>query len=438
MQVSELIDNEYRSYAMYTIGNRAIPSLMDGLKPVQRMLVHALNKAGSGEHKTADIAGRISGYGYAHGETSAQDALSLLAAPWNNQKPLINGHGNFGSRMVPSPAAARYTFVSKNKTYEDYFSESRCVANRDPDVSAPEFYLPPLPWVLVNGIRGIAVGFACLIFPYDIDDVKKSVIDAIDGKRNRRPALAPNVGECYGDPDNYKRVTFLGKIESAKKYRGKLTVIVSDLPWSMDRKKYHDILVKLTEVGKIDDFSDNSGKGKFNFIITMSGDQIKAYEKSPIDYLKLSVTMHENLTTIDHEGNLAVFDWPEELIKAWVDARLKFYEIELVEMIEDADLTLRRLGATERMVSDVITGKFKPSDFKSKALLETAIAAHYDKEGKLGITSKLGAMPAYAFTEAEHKKLLAEISQQAETLTKYQKMTGASLMKQRLQTKKET
>lgn len=118
--LKSIIDNEALAYAMYTVENRAIPNMIDGLKPVQRFVVARALELGKGNrdkfHKLASIAGGVADLGYHHGEGSAQDAGALMANTWNNNYPILDGQGNFGSRLVQEAAASRYIFARVGKT----------------------------------------------------------------------------------------------------------------------------------------------------------------------------------------------------------------------------------------------------------------------------------------------------------------------------------
>jgi DNA topoisomerase-2 len=430
MNITELIDNEYKPYAVYTVEHRAIPNLMDGLKPVQRFLVYAVNKAGSGQHKNADIAGRIAGYGYAHGEVSAQDALAKLAANWNNQIPLFNQHGSFGSRYVQKAAAARYIYVSKNDAITHHFDEKNSVEAEDPDIKSPAFYLPRIPWVLVNGIQGIAVGYASLILPRDVVWVKKAIIAILEHRPCPFiPVYDLGSGSCWFDPAA-NRYVFEGVIESVKKYRGQTKVVIRDIPWGYDREKYNDVLDKLELDDKILDFYDESGKDGFKCTVTLSEAQAKAFEKDQFGYLKLRKTFTENLTTITHDGKIKCFANTEELIREWVKVRLYYYDIEKQRMLAEIQSEIRLGGSLIVFMADVITGKFKPWELKSKQALEIELKTRYgvDSDG----ASMLSSIPVYKFTSAELKKVSDKHTADIGRKTKLEQTTPQTMMKENL------
>lgn len=174
--VTNLIDNDYKDYSKYVLYSRAIPSLIDGLKPSQRKILYTATKvAKTSRIKTASLAGAvIEKANYHHGDASLNDAINKMAQTFNNNLPLLSGEGSFGSRLVQEAAAARYTFVRLNDNFNKYFVDTDILlAGEDPEDPEPRFYLPTIPWVLVNGISGIAVGFATEIQPRNPEQLQK-------------------------------------------------------------------------------------------------------------------------------------------------------------------------------------------------------------------------------------------------------------------------
>ena len=176
MNISELIDGKYKDYSKYVLYSRAIPHMIDGLKPSQRkILFTALKTAKNSRIKTASLSGNtISSANYHHGDASLNEAITKMVQVHSNNIPLLVGEGSFGSRLVPDAAAPRYTFVKMSANYDKYFADTM-VADKsaDPEDPEPEFYLPIIPWVLVNGIKGIAVGFATEIQPRNPKQISK-------------------------------------------------------------------------------------------------------------------------------------------------------------------------------------------------------------------------------------------------------------------------
>lgn len=317
----DVIDNEYRGYAMYTIQNRAIPSVIDGFKPVQRKLFYAMRQNGGRKIKAAEVGGSLSSYGYGHGEASAQAAIIKMAQDWNNNIPVFIGHGNFGTRLIQSAAAPRYIYVSSNPITESIFVDNDVLdKNSDPEDVEPHHYLPLIPWVLLNGISGIAVGFATDILPRSAKDLVAAVTQYCSGKPITNPLL-PTFPGFKGKTTKLEdgRYQTTGIIEPGKRN----SYVISELPWGYDRESYFNLLVEMSEDGKINSFDDHCDSTGFNFIVKMNPEQRSAAEKDLIKYFKLTKTHSENYTCIDEKGKLIIFSHVHDVIKYFCDYRVK-------------------------------------------------------------------------------------------------------------------
>jgi len=165
--ISKVAANEWKSFAMYTVESRAIPNMIDGLKPVQRFYLYSSILNSKKEFKKVSaVSGIISDYGYNHGESSAAGAGQLMAATWNNNICLIEGRGSFGTRLVQEAGAARYVYTRLSDNFNKYMKDiDLSPVHEDPEHEPPAFYLPIIPMVLVNGTKGIATGFVAIAFP---------------------------------------------------------------------------------------------------------------------------------------------------------------------------------------------------------------------------------------------------------------------------------
>lgn len=394
MNVSELMDTDYRDYSMYVISNRAIPSAIDGLKPVQRKILYAaVNKYPKGKKiKVADLGG-ISDIGYHHGETSAQAAAVNMAAPWQNNVPVLQHHGNFGSRLVRASAAPRYIFASVGGAYEKYFVDTLVAPkNTDPDSPEPLHYLPQIPWVLVNGVEGIAVGFAVKILPRSPKDLKAAVTKVIQGKKipnTITPTLPDFKGEVLkGDSDLQWVVR--GVIEEAGVYG----YTISELPIGVDRETYVTFLDKLCDEDKIKDYDDLCDDSGFSFKIKVSAAHKRAI-KNPHKFFKLEKSYTENLTTIGHDGKLKVFDSVADLIRYFVDYRTKMYGERIKKELSLVSGKINRIHCKIEFVKMVINGKINLKR-TSKDELVKKIQKTLTKEPD--IIKSLISIPIYNFT----------------------------------------
>ena len=357
--IKDIIDVDYRSYAMYVLENRAIPSYIDGMKPVHRKLFYAMLTEHKGKKtKVADLGG-ISKYGYHHGEGSACSAAVTITADWNNNVPLFNGHGNFGSRLIQEAAAPRYIFASLNPDIEKIFIDYEvCDVHEDAeDHPEPKTYLPIIPWVLVNGIEGIAVGFACRYLAHLPSDIAKACILELNGKLKDDhviPVTFPGFkGSVVQDTPN--RVITKGVVTRTKRN----TWEISEVPWGFDRESMINLLEKLTDDGKIDDYDENCDDSGFNFTIKMNSAMDAKCAKDPIAHLKLERAYSENYTALDEHGKLRLFESKIDIIRAFVKYRLgkvaEMIKYDLNAILVDIEWSLRK----QAFITDVVTNKIK-------------------------------------------------------------------------------
>ena len=268
--ISNIIDTKYRDYSMYVLGHRAIPSAIDGMKTSQRKVLYTAIKTAKTKLKTASLAGNaISHANYHHGPTSLESAIGLMTAEWANNVALLDGEGNFGSRLVNEPAAARYTMVKLSQNYSKYFADDDLLDRyQTHDIEDPEpmYYLPLIPWALVNGIKGIAIGYACELQPRNPKDLKRLCVDYLSGKnidhRKILPYFSGFKGTVEETPDGY---ICTGVYEQ----KSQTKLHITELPVGIEREKYIKHLDKLEDAGEIVNYIDNCSKNSFDFMVTL-------------------------------------------------------------------------------------------------------------------------------------------------------------------------
>ena len=122
--LSNVASREWKSFAMYTVENRAIPNMIDGLKPVQRFYLYSsIQNTKRDFKKVSAVSGIISDYGYNHGEGSAAGSGQLMAATWNNNICLVEGRGSFGTRLIQDAGAPRYVYTKLSSNFEKYIKD---------------------------------------------------------------------------------------------------------------------------------------------------------------------------------------------------------------------------------------------------------------------------------------------------------------------------
>ena len=217
---SKYINDTSLSYALYVASTRALPSITDGLKDGQRKALWLMRNKGD-KIKTVSLSGEmIQSNLYVHGDMSASDTIGKLAAPYLNNIPLLEGIGNFGTKITPGEiGAARYTYVKKpkyanNLVYND-LDLIELKENYDGSNLEPISFLPLLPLVLLNGISGIAVGWKTDILPRSKKDLQKAVEAVLSNKKI--PKLKPHFSSLHEDVKiawTYKQLGYDGKSDS--------------------------------------------------------------------------------------------------------------------------------------------------------------------------------------------------------------------------------
>ncbi len=293
------IKSSYLDYSMSVIVSRALPDVRDGMKPVHRRILFAMDDLGLAPNKaykkSARLVGEVLGKYHPHGDFSVYEAMVRMAQPWNLRYPLVDGQGNYGSMDGDSAAAMRYTesrmsWVATEmlKDLEKDTIDFR--SNFDETLKEPTVLPSALPNLLVNGSSGIAVGMATNIPPHNLGEVisgLKALIEnpELTGEELMQYVPAPDFptgGIIYGY--NEVRNAFLtgrGKIIlRAKTYieedkRGKQTIIVSELPYQVNKaslvERVADLVRQKTLEG-ISDIRDESDRDGVRVVIEIKRD----------------------------------------------------------------------------------------------------------------------------------------------------------------------
>lgn len=396
ISVADYTNNYYMDYSLYVIQSRAIPNYIDGLKVVQRKLIYAaLQQASNKKTKVAELGSSLSSYEYLHGETSAQDALVGMAAGWKNNIPLFDGHGNFGSRLIQESAAPRYIYVSLSNKFKDTFTDS-VVCDFRPDNPEPITYLPLIPWSLINGISGVAVGFACNILPRDWKDVKQACLEYLT-KGKIKTEIQVKYPHFRGTIELLEdgRWTTSGII-SKEKIGRKEVYVISELPIGYDREKYFNYLLKLQNANKISSFDDECDKEGFKFLVYTEPDQRKAIDKDMMKFFGLIKTETENLSTVDEHGKLRIFANVQDLIKDFCNFRLQKTKESLQYSINLTETRIEELKVRKQFIANVVDNVINLKNYTKKELLSYVLTL-----GDINndIADKIISIPSYSFTK---------------------------------------
>lgn len=418
--LTEVAQNEMLDFAQYTVASRAIPNMIDGLKPVQRFYLYSsLQNSRRDFKKVSAVSGVVSDYGYNHGEVSAAGAGQLMAATWRNNVCLVEGRGSFGTRQVQEAGAARYVYTKVSPNFDRYIKDIELSPeHEDPEHEPPAFYLPVLPLVLLNGASGIATGFATNILPRSEKDVTKAIRELLTGGKIK-------TGISVSFPD------FRGKTEYDKnsdryvcsgiwRKVGKTTLIIEEIPYGYDRENYIKVLDDLEDSGMIVGYEDQTDNRGFRFEVKLKQNTSANWRDAEIaKQFKLIKNHAENLTVIGPADDLREYNDPKELIRDFVDYRLGILQRRIDRQIAEHDELLRWLRVKIQFIEAVLNDKivFKNNTRKQvsdQILVETS-ALDTD-------TGRLLSLNILSLTKEQVTALKNEIKE-AQAALKYWKST---------------
>jgi len=285
VDLKETMETSYIDYAMSVIASRALPDVRDGLKPVQRRVLYSMVELNNGpdkpHRKCARIVGDTMGKFHPHGDSSIYGALVNMAQEWNTRYPLVDGHGNFGSEDGDGAAAMRYTEARLSKISMEMVADINkdtveFTPNFDETEKEPSVLPSRYPNLLVNGTSGIAVGMATNIPPHNLTETINAIIKIIDNKvQENRDTTIEEIMEIIKGPDFPTGATILGRKDIEQAYRtgrgkiktravseietmdnGKSRIIVTELPYMVNKAKLVEKIASLVKEKKIDGITD--------------------------------------------------------------------------------------------------------------------------------------------------------------------------------------
>ncbi|HAL93260.1 MAG TPA: DNA gyrase subunit A, partial [Spirochaetaceae bacterium] len=278
--IEEEVKSSYLNYAMSVIVSRALPDVRDGLKPVHRRLLYAMDELGLRSNaptkKSARITGDAMGKYHPHGDQSLYDALVRMAQPFSLRYPLVQGQGNFGSIDGDPPAASRYTEAKLSKIGEEMLADLDketvdFVPNYDESLKEPSVLPSAIPNLLINGSSGIAVGMATNMPPHNLREIALAIeafIDkpdiTIDDLMNyvKGPDF-PTGGIIYGlqgIKDAYEtgrgRLTVRGRFIIETMKSGREQIVFTEIPYALNKTILVTRIAELVREKQIDGISD--------------------------------------------------------------------------------------------------------------------------------------------------------------------------------------
>ena len=299
--IEDEMKKSYIDYAMSVIVQRALPDVRDGLKPVHRRILYAMQEAGMSSNKpykkSARIVGEVLGKYHPHGDSSVYEAIVRLAQDFSTRYLLVDGHGNFGSVDGDSAAAMRYTEVRMSKIAEEMLEDIEketvdFVPNYDESLKEPSVLPAKIPALLVNGSSGIAVGMATNIPPHNLCEVIDGLIMLIDNPEIEIPELmtvikgpdfptgamilgTDGIVSAYTTGRGVVKIRCQAHIEPMPKNKSR--IIVTELPYQVNKARLIENIAQLVQDKVIDgitDLRDESDRKGMRVVIELRHDVV--------------------------------------------------------------------------------------------------------------------------------------------------------------------
>jgi len=414
-EITGEMQRKYIDYSMSVIVSRALPSVEDGMKPVHRRILYAMKLLGLEKgmtKKSARIVGDIIGKFHPHGDTAVYDAMVRMAQDFSLRYPLILGQGNFGSMDGDRAAAMRYTEAKLNKIavelLQDIDKETvKFNPNFDNSLKEPELLPGKVPNLLINGSSGIAVGMATNIPPHNLNEVCDATIKLID-----KPAIdTDELLEIVKGPDfptggqlvseNLKEIYENGKGGivlrakiSTESGKTKDSIVVSEIPYQVNKADLVKDIAKLVSEKKLPDVSDirdESSKGKVRIVIELKkGSDSKFTINRLYKNTKLQTRFDCNLIGLIggvpqvltlKKILMTYIDYRKKIITNRTEFGLKKAEARL-HIVEGLQIALKNLNAVIELIKkskggtealDGLIKKYKLTKKQAEAILEISL-----------------------------------------------------------------
>lgn len=301
VNIEEELQSSYLDYAMSVIVGRALPDVRDGLKPVHRRVLFAMNVLGNDWNKaykkSARVVGDVIGKYHPHGDSAVYDTIVRMAQPFSLRYMLVDGQGNFGSIDGDSAAAMRYTEVRMAKIAHELLADLDketvdFVPNYDGTEQIPEVMPTRIPNLLINGSSGIAVGMATNIPPHNLTEVVSGCLAYIENEDISIEELmthipgpdfptAAMINGRKGIEDAYRtgrgKIYLRSRAEIEVEKNGKETIIVSEIPYQVNKARLIEKIAELVKEKKIEGISalrDESDKDGMRIVIECKRDAV--------------------------------------------------------------------------------------------------------------------------------------------------------------------
>lgn len=421
----DLVKEEYRTYQIYTLMDRAIPYLQDGLKPSQRRILFTLWKnSNKGLVKVSSLTGLVLTL-HPHGPASVEQSIINLAQDYafSNNYPLIDKKGYFGERMETQAAAARYIEAKLGKVAElllfDDMNQVQMAPNYDEKVMEPVGLLPKLPIMLLNGAEGIGTGFSSVIPSFNHSDIIKSMISFVETGKIKK--IKPYFRYYNGNIEVDEKGRIITRMEF-KEIGGK--IFITEVPKGYDSTKIYRHLNKFMDSDYLKDYIDSSVDNTINIELIFKRGQTPNLEEVELT-MAASSSIVPNYTLITERG-VKVFHTAEEILEVFTGQRLivtkRRYELLIEEYQERLDKNNEIIRFIKEKHYAIAEKKANRKDY-----------VDYLNKQKFVYSEYLADMAIYRMTKEEVEKRQIMIKDDTKALNEFKKiLKSPALIKEKL------
>lgn len=429
MEITKFFATDYIDYGAYD-NVRKIASVIDGQKiSMRKCLYTVLDKNISNPIKVSQLMSKVSEHtNYLHGEQSLYGVIVGMAQdfPDSNNIPYFQREGSFGSVLMKDAAASRYIFTCKEKYLDLIFrkEDNALIGNQifEGDKIEPEFYVPIIPMLLVNGSLGLSTGYMQKILPRNPKDLIKWILFKLEGKKYNK-AILPWYNKFKGSVDqgqNENSFFIKGRYNKINDY----TIEIDELPVGYDLKGYLKVLDQLVDDKKIRDYDDYSENGEFKFKIHFFRNQGLDPKTCDIySELKLVKPITECYVSLFKNNRVKEYNNIEEILEDYYSVRYEFYVKRKEYLIADLEKNIRLNASKYTFIKSVIEGileiRNKPEEFIVEKLGSIKnIIKHNDSY------DYLLNMPMSSITKERYLKLKDQL---IELRNEYKKLVSTSI-----------
>ena len=368
VRIEDQMKSAYIDYSMSVIVSRALPDVRDGLKPVHRRVLYGMYELGLYHNKpykkSARIVGEVLGKYHPHGDSSVYDAMVRMAQPWSLRYPLVQGQGNFGSMDGDSPAAMRYTEARLTKIAEEILADIKkntvdFQGNFDDSLKEPTVMPSRIPNLLINGASGIAVGMATNMLPHNLTEVIEGIIATIDNPDINVEEIMqyikgpdfPTGGIIQGYDgiiEAFKtgrgRIVVRGKAEIEEMVSGKEKIIITEIPYQVNKANLVSKIADLVHSGVITGISnvnDESDRKGMRIVVDVKKDSMAKVILSQLykyTTLQTSFTVNNIVLVNGRPRQLNLIQIIKEFIKFRIEVIVRRTKFELQKAEERAHI----------------------------------------------------------------------------------------------------